>query len=75
MCLYVEVLKTNVDTFSHVLNFISLKRILFVLGLGLRFLSKINIFVENLHLTYQYARLWCLPSLSYSVFFSDLFLL
>jgi len=44
MCLYIEVPKTNVDTFSDILNFISLKRgIIFVLGLGLRFLSKINI--------------------------------
>jgi len=34
------------------------ERVLFVLGLGLWFLSKINIFVANLHLTYQSARLW-----------------
>ena len=47
--------------------------ILFVLGLGLRFLSKIKIFVVNLYLTYQSARLWRLPSLSYSTFFSYLF--
>jgi len=26
MCLYIEVPKTNVETFSHILNFISLKR-------------------------------------------------
>jgi len=50
-------------------------KILFVLGLGLQFLSKINIFVANLHLTYQSTRLWRSPSLSYSAFFSDLFIL
>ena len=26
VCLYIEVSKTHVDTFSHILNFISLKR-------------------------------------------------
>ena len=26
MCLYIEVPKTNIDNFSHILNFISLKR-------------------------------------------------
>jgi len=31
--------------------------------------------VANLHLTYESARLWHPPSLSYSVFLSDLFLL
>jgi len=30
-------------------------------------------FVVNLHLTYQYSRLWCPPSLSYYAFFSDFF--
>ena len=66
--------KNNVDTFNHILNLIFIKeRVLFVLGLGLWFLSKINIFVANLHLTYQSARLWHPPSLSYSAFFSYLF--
>jgi len=74
MYLYIEVPKTIANTFSHILNLIFIKeRVLFVLGLGLWFLSKINIFVANLHLTYQFARLWHPPSLSYSTFFSDLF--
>jgi len=76
MYLYIEVSKTIVDTFSHILNLIFIKeRVLFVLGLGLWFLSKINIFMVNLHLTYQSARLWRPPFLSYSAFFSDLFVL
>jgi len=50
MYLYIEISKTIVDTFSHILNLIFIKeRVLFVLGLGLWFLSKINIFVANLH--------------------------
>ena len=73
VCLYLEVSKINVDTFSHILNLISKERILFVLGLGLWFLSKINIFMANLHLTYQSARLWHPSSMSYFIFFSDLF--
>jgi len=74
MYLYIEVSKTIVDTVSHILNLIFIKeRVLFVHGLGLWFLSKINIFVANLHLTYQSARLWRPPSLSYTAFFSDLF--
>jgi len=67
-------IKTDVDTFSDILNLIFIKeRVLFVLGLGLWFLSKINIFVANLHLTYQFARLWHPPYLSYFAFFFDLF--
>jgi len=64
--------KKNVDTSYIEFDFIK-EGILFVLGLGLWFLSEINIFVANLHLTYQSARLWRPPSLFYSAFFSDLF--
>jgi len=71
MCLYIEVPKTNVESYIK-FDFIK-ERILFVLGLGLWFLSKINIFVANLHLTYQSARLRHPLSLSYSTLFSDLF--
>ena len=72
-CAYLQRYQKQCRDFQSYIKFYFIKeRILFVLGLGLRFLSKINIFVANLHLTYQSARLWRPPSLSYSAFFLDL---
>ena len=73
---YIQRYQKKCRHFQSYIEFDFIKeRILFVLGLGLWFLSKINIFVANLHLTYQSARLWHPPSLSYFAFFSDLFML
>jgi len=72
MDLCIEVPKAYVNTFeSYYTHFHSLIEDFLVLELW--FLSKINIFWINLHLTYQYVGLWRPPSLSYSAFFSDLF--
>ena len=74
LCVYVYKYQKQYKHFQSYIEFDFIKdRILFVLGLGLRFLSKINIFVTNLHLTYQSARLWCPSSLIYFTFVSDLF--
>ena len=74
LCAYIQRYQKKCRHFQSYIEFDFIKkRILFVLGLDLRFLSKINIFVGNLHFTYQSGRLWHHSSLSYSACFSDLF--
>jgi len=47
MCLYIEVQKIDINTFSHILNFISLKRNSLCFLLKPHVLIKVDIFVTN----------------------------